>query len=165
MASRAVNVFVSSLLLGLSVTSFARIGETMDKAVKRYGPVVHHDTIQGEELYAFKKHGYDIVAHFHEGKIDNIMYGKESREKLSKTEVNTFLEANNGGRPMKDLGGDFWEAKNGTYATLTKLGGIWHLDIKGPAYDKRNIDAYAAEEKAAQQAEKVRKEKANLKGF
>ena len=38
MAPKVTNLFVSSaLLLGLSVTSFARIGETMDEAVKRYG--------------------------------------------------------------------------------------------------------------------------------
>jgi hypothetical protein len=42
MAPKGTNLFVSSLfLLGLSVTSFARIGETMEEAVQRYGPVVH----------------------------------------------------------------------------------------------------------------------------
>jgi hypothetical protein len=56
MAPKVTNLFVSSaLLLALSVTSFARIGETMDEAVKRYGDVVHHGITHGEELYSFKK--------------------------------------------------------------------------------------------------------------
>jgi hypothetical protein len=42
MAPKA-NLFVSGLLLlGLTVSSFARIGETMDEAVKRYGEVIRH---------------------------------------------------------------------------------------------------------------------------
>jgi hypothetical protein len=95
MAPKAKNVFVSSLLLlGLSVTSFARIGETMDEAVKRYGEVVHHGNIHGEEVYSFTKNGFNILAHFHGGKIDRILYTRESRGKLSDEEIDTFLRAN-----------------------------------------------------------------------
>ena len=94
MAPKAKNVFVSSLLLGLSVTSFARIGETMDEAVKRYGEVVHHGNIHGEEVYSFTKNGFNILAHFHGGKIDRILYSRESRGKLSAEEIDTFLRAN-----------------------------------------------------------------------
>jgi hypothetical protein len=95
MAPKAKNVFVSSLLLlGLSVTSFARIGETMDEAVKRYGEVVHHGNIHGEEVYSFTKNGFNILAHFHGGKIDRILYSRESRGKLSDEEIDTFLRAN-----------------------------------------------------------------------
>ena len=55
MAPKA-NLFVSGLLLlGLTAPSFARIGETMDEAVKRYGEVIRHGNIHGEELYSFKK--------------------------------------------------------------------------------------------------------------
>ena len=71
MAPKGANLFVSSLLLlGLSVTSFARIGETMDEAVKRYGEVVRRETIQGREFYSFEKNGFHILAHFHDEKID-----------------------------------------------------------------------------------------------
>jgi hypothetical protein len=95
MAPKAKNAFVSSLLLfGLSVTSFARIGETMDEAVKRYGEVVHHGNIHGEEVYSFTKNGFNILAHSHGGKIDRILYRRESRGKLSDEEIDTFLRAN-----------------------------------------------------------------------
>jgi hypothetical protein len=59
MAPKGTNLFVSSLLLlGLSITSFARIGETMHEAVKRYGEVVRRETIQGREFYSFEKNGF-----------------------------------------------------------------------------------------------------------
>ena len=75
MAPKVTNLFVSSaLLLGLSVTSFARIGETMDEAVKRYGKVVGHERIHGEEYHLFEKDGFHILAHFYDGKIDRILY-------------------------------------------------------------------------------------------
>jgi hypothetical protein len=61
MAPKA-NLFVSSLLLlGLTVPCFARIGETMDEAVERYGEVIRHGNIHGEELYSFKKNGFNIL--------------------------------------------------------------------------------------------------------
>src|SRR5215469_10178515 len=86
------NLFVSSaLFLALSVTAFARMGEKMAEAVKRYGKVVGHDTIIGEEFYSFEKNGFHILAHFHEGKIDRILYNSESREKLTHEEIDTFL--------------------------------------------------------------------------
>ena len=85
------NVFASSaMLLGLSVTSFARIGETMEEAVKRYGPVVHQDIIQGEEYFPFKKNGFHILAHFHDGKIDHILYSSESGEKLTRKLIHSL---------------------------------------------------------------------------
>jgi hypothetical protein len=47
MAPKA-NLFVSSLLLlELTVPCFARIGETMDEAVERYGEVIRQGNIYG----------------------------------------------------------------------------------------------------------------------
>ena len=66
----------------------------MDEAVKRYGEVVHHGNIHGEEVYSFTKNGFNILAHFHGGKIDRILYRRESRGKLSDEEIDTFLRAN-----------------------------------------------------------------------
>jgi hypothetical protein len=163
------NLFVPSiaLLLGLSVPSFARIGETMDQAIKRYGPVVHHDTTHGKKLYMFKKNGFVIMAHFHDGKIDHIMYGKETREKLTLEEINTFLKANNGGRPMKEDLRYLWVGKD-VSATYSKDVDYWHLNIKTLDYEHRQIAADEAAEKATEKAtEKARQEaeKAKLNGF
>jgi hypothetical protein len=136
------NPFASSILLfGLSVTSsFARIGETMDEAVARYGQVIHHATIRGEELYSFKKNGFDIEAHFNEGKIDYIMYSKASREKLTPEEIDTFLKANDGGRPMKEKAPYFWIGKE-VSAACHKADGVWRLYVETQAYEHGKIEA------------------------
>jgi hypothetical protein len=67
----------SVVLLSLGVPLFGRIGETMDEAVQRYGKIVHHGTIYGEEFYSFNKNGFYILAHFHNGKIDHILYSRQ----------------------------------------------------------------------------------------
>jgi hypothetical protein len=151
------NLFVPSiaLLLGLSVPSFARIGETMDQAIKRYGPVVDHDTIQGETLDMFKKNGFVVIVHFHDGKIDHILYGKETRDKLTPEEINTFLKANNGGRPMKEDFLYLWVGKD-VIATYSKDVRHWHLNIETKDYEHRQIAARKAKEKSRQEAEKAK---------
>jgi hypothetical protein len=149
MAPKVTNLFVSSaLLLGLSVTSFARIGETMDEAVKRYGEVVHHGITYGEELYSFKKNGFNILAHFHEGKIDRIMYSSESGRKLTDEEIDSFLKANNHGRPMNEDLPYIWVGKDAA-ATYSKWPrDAWHLDIKARTFGRKRIVAKKPTEKA-----------------
>ena len=147
MAPKA-NLFVSGLLLlGLTVSSFARIGETMDEAVKRYGEVIRHGNIHGEELYSFKKNGFNILAHFHAGKIDRIMYSRESGGKLTDEEIESFLKANNKGRPMNEDLPYIWVGKDvaATYSIWPR--DVWHLDIKARAFGHRRILAKKATEK------------------
>ena len=130
MAPKATNQFVSSVLflLGLSATTFACIGETMDEAIMRYGEAVQHETVDGKEYYLFKQNGFNILAHFTEGKIDVVGYGKESGEQLTSEEINTFLKANNGDQPMKKQGPNAWVGNN-VIALYHKEGDAWHLAI------------------------------------
>ena len=129
MAPKATNQFVSSvLLLGLSATSFACIGETMDQAIMRYGEAVQRETFDGKEYYLFKQNGFSILAHFNEGKIDVVGYGKDSGEQLTSEEINTFLKANNGDQPMKKQGPNAWVGNN-VIAVYHKKGVVWHLAI------------------------------------
>jgi len=148
------SLFVSgALFLALTVTSFARIGETMAEAVKRYGKVVGHDTIHGEQFYSFEKNGFHILVHFHHGKIDRIMYNSGSRAKLTHEEIDTFLRANNGGRLMNEDLPYLWVGKDAS-ATYSKWpGAAWRLDIKARTYGQRRT------------VPKKEEEKANLEGF
>jgi hypothetical protein len=148
------SLFVSgALFLALTVTSFARIGETMAEAVKRYGKVGGHDTIHGEKFYSFEKNGFHILVHFHDGAIDRILYSHESRRKLTHEEIDTFLKANNGGRLMNEDLPYLWVGKDAS-ATYSKWpGAAWHLDIKARTYGHRKVVPNKAEEKA------------NLEGF
>src|SRR5215510_8115291 len=89
------SIYVASIvLLSLSVPSLSRIGETMDQAVKRYGRVVSHENIHGAEVYSFEKNGFHILANFHSGKIDRIVYNSYLRQILTDEEIATFLKAN-----------------------------------------------------------------------
>jgi hypothetical protein len=151
-APAPVNLFVSSLLLlGLSVTSIARIGETMDEAVKRYGEVVRRETIQGREFYLFEKNGFHILTHFHDEKIDRILYNKESGRKLTHDEIDTLLKANNHGHLMNEDLPYVWVGKNvaATYSEWPRH--VWRLDIKARGFGRRRIVP--------------KTEKANLEGF
>ena len=47
-----------------------------------------------KKFIRFTKNGFNILAHFHGGKIDRILYSRESRGKLSDEEIDTFLRAN-----------------------------------------------------------------------
>ena len=143
------NLFVSSaFFLAFSVTSFARIGETMAEAVKRYGKVVSHDTIHGEKFYSFEKNGFHIVAHFHDGKIDRILYSHESGQKLTHEEIDTFLKANNGGRLMNEDLPYIWVGKDvaATYSKWPRH--AWRLDIKARGFGHRRGVTKKAAEKA-----------------
>jgi hypothetical protein len=148
------SLFVSgALFLALTVTSFARIGETMTEAVKRYGKVVGHDTIHGETFYSFEKNGFHVLVHFHDRTIDRILYRQESGRKLTHEEIDTFLKANNGGRLMNEDLPYLWVGKDAS-ATYSKWpGAAWHLDIKARTYGHRRVVPKKAEEKA------------NLEGF
>ena len=119
----------------------------MEEAVKRYGEVVRRETIQGQEFYLFEKNGFHILAHFHDGKIDRILYNRESGEKLTHEEIDTFLKANNGGRLMNEDLPYLWVGKERS-ATYSKWGDAWRLDIKARTFGHRTIVANKATEKA-----------------
>ena len=143
------SMYVASIvLLSLSVPSLSRIGETMDQAVKRYGRVVSHETIHGAEVYSFEKNGFHILAHFHSGKIDRVVYNSESRQKLTDEEIATFLKANNHGHPMNEDLPYIWVGKHvaATYSKWPR--DVWHLDIKARSFWHRKIVAKKAPEKA-----------------
>ena len=124
----------------------------MDEAVKRYGEVLHRDTVEGEEIYGFIKNGFLIIAHFREGKIDVISYAKgpDGKQKLTPSEINTFLKVNNNGRLRKKEGSNAWSGKNGTVAGFAQEDGMWILAIVQP--DNKTTETDKEDEKKALEA-------------
>ena len=95
-----------------------------------------------------RKNGFNILAHFHEGKIDRIMYSSESGRKLTDEEIDTFLKANNHGRPMNEDLPYIWVGKDAA-ATYSKWPrDTWHLDIKARTFGRKRIVAKKPTEKA-----------------
>jgi hypothetical protein len=70
---------VALLWLALCDPSGARIGETLDQVLKRYGRCLKTSTADNGKVYKlFSKRGFKILVHFYEGKVDEISYGKDT---------------------------------------------------------------------------------------
>jgi hypothetical protein len=86
------------LLLGLFITGTktqARIGETLDQCIDRYGPVIEkaHPALAGSdpEASVFSKSGITIITEFKDGVVWSMTFKKTA---LSSSEVASLLEAN-----------------------------------------------------------------------
>jgi hypothetical protein len=92
------------LLLGVANICQARIGDTLEEAIERYGKPVHKAS--ANEFAMFKEPSYYITAHFHDGKTDAITYvktGSESSTKgaFSDDEIEMLLKINGSDRRPK----------------------------------------------------------------
>ena len=89
------------LLLGVANICQARIGDTLEEAIERYGKPVRKAS--ANEFAMFKEPSYYITAHFHDGKTDAITYvkaGSESSIKgaFSDDEIQMLLKINGSGQ-------------------------------------------------------------------
>ena len=89
------------LLLGVANICQARIGDTLEEAIERYGKPVHKAS--ADEFAMFKEASYYITAHFRDGETDAITYvkaGSESSTKgaFSDDEIEMLLKINGSGQ-------------------------------------------------------------------
>jgi hypothetical protein len=89
------------LLLGVANICQARIGDTLEEAIERYGKPVHKAS--ADEFAMFKEASYYITAHFHDGKTDAITYVKAGSESstegaFSDDEIEMLLKINGSGQ-------------------------------------------------------------------
>ena len=81
----------------LSTSSHARLGETLDQCIARYGEV--HDTDDKLEIYVFNKDGINIGIRFNAaGKADLINFASDNTRgsKLTVPEYKTLMQINLG---------------------------------------------------------------------
>jgi hypothetical protein len=70
---------VAVLWVALCDLSGARIGETLDQVLKRYGRCLKTMTAENGMVYKlFSNSGFKILVHFYENKVDEISYGKDT---------------------------------------------------------------------------------------
>jgi hypothetical protein len=89
-----------ALAILLPAAGWARIGETLEQCVARYGPpesppeesAVHPKAID----CAFSKSGLDISVVFYQGKAADIMFRKLDGSAFNPSEVEELLKANGG---------------------------------------------------------------------
>lgn len=88
-----------TIVLLASVSAYARIGETLEQCIERYGDPLKNDSSNA----MFSKAGVYVYAHFFEGKADMITFRKieedvlERPVELSQTEINVLLSSNGQG--------------------------------------------------------------------
>ena len=107
-------------LLGVANISQARIGDTLQEAIERYGKVVNKAS--GDEFVMFKEASYYITAHLHDDKTDAITYAKTGSESSTKgafsdEEIETLLRINGNGQTW-----DRSRTKAGLYEWKTEDG-------------------------------------------
>jgi hypothetical protein len=107
-------------LLGVPNLSQARIGDTLQQAIERYGKVVNK--APGNEFVMFKEASFYITAHLHDDKTDAITYvktGSQSSVKsaFSDEEIEMLLRINGNGqsweRSRKKAGVHEWKTEDG----------------------------------------------------
>ena len=69
-----MKITIPFIYLALVFTCHARIGETMDQTVARYGPAIK----EGAHGTIFKKGDFDIQVHFYDGKTDYLTIIKDA---------------------------------------------------------------------------------------
>jgi hypothetical protein len=100
MAARCLLTIVL-FLLGVPNLSQARIGDTLQQAIERYGKVVNK--APGNEFVMFKEASYYITAHLHDDKTDAITYVKTRSQSSAKSafsdeEIEMLLRINGNGQ-------------------------------------------------------------------
>ncbi|HXM02328.1 MAG TPA: hypothetical protein VN939_06985 [Chthoniobacterales bacterium] len=84
---------VAVLWVALCDLSGARIGETLDQVLKRYGRCLKTVTAPNGMVYQlFSKSGFKILVHFYENKVDEISYGKDTD--LFDDDLKTLMQDN-----------------------------------------------------------------------
>lgn len=142
------------LLIVLSSASWARINETLEECIKRYGqeggPT---DVAPGKATYWFYKSDYQILATFVDGRVAIISFRKPGR--LSDSEVEMLLEANR-------VNGQVWEEVNRDSETARWSNISNDIAVLTPKYGLQIRTAEGF--KAAQERDNA-KTKDNLEGF
>ena len=98
-------------LLLLTLPARARLGETEDQSIARYGQPISVKDVDGENDYRtleFRKNGYFIMAYFLNGKCALLGLNKDDKSEFSDNEIQALLDDNSEGHA--------W-AKNDTNST------------------------------------------------
>ena len=152
-----------SILLFLEVANIcqARIGDTLEEAIQRYGKVVRKAS--AEEFAMFKDASYYITAHFHDDKTDAVTYvkaGSESSTKgsFSDDEIEMLLRINGNGQTWERSKANGrlyeWRTKDGKLQAVYPKSKF--LVITTAGYLKRLEEAAKEKKRAAEENKQKR---------
>ena len=136
---------MKSIICALFIIAFslpdlsARLGETLDQCVQRYGKATHYgyQDETGAKSYDFWKNEINIVIWFVDGRAEKISYAKVGAGPFSEDELSYFLDANSNklkwkeGEP-KDIH-RLWAREDGAVGDYQIKYGE-QMTIKSPAF-------------------------------
>lgn len=143
-------------ILGCAV-GYARIGETEKQCEERYGKPEETDRDGSRKIY--RKSDMVVLAHFHEGICDYIMFSKVERDEpkeLSENERDLLLKANGAGNGWKKVG------RSGGTTVFETTGGEFRAQ-----HDlvSQSLTIFTRESAKRKQDAKKAEEEKKLKGF
>ena len=135
----------------------ARLGETVDECVQRYGPMIERRparlTGSDPDVMVFSKAGITVAVEFHDGKAWHLTYRKLG---LNSVEVDAIIMANSGagfwGAPLKTRDKEYRMSDDKSRMALInwdRKGMAGSVAIMSRDYSKAN---YAETEKRAESA-------------
>ena len=103
----SVILFFAALSCLAASPAWARIGETLEECIARYGNVTKIDEQKGQIF--FEKNGYAICATFFNGQVDTMSFkrripGSDTFAPLNAEEIQLLLKANGGDKK--------WQSRN-----------------------------------------------------
>ena len=140
------------VLAGLVLPARARLGESEEQCVLRYGPVVERTTSADPGLnlpvLLFNKNGYAFTATLFHGRVGALLIQRGDSAELSPEEIQLFLDANRAGEKWERQPGvmprTVWLRDDGTQAAYDELHHRLLLSTK--VYLQAQADAVQAEE-------------------
>lgn len=165
----------SIILTLLSGIAEARIGESVEQCISRYGkPIMRTERPEGQEEIIFKKDYFTISANFFHGVCDSIYYSKskktfwrkeEENIPLSEGEIGVFMEANAFGKTWTSFSESdylYWTEDRDLEAHYWK--DLRILSISSRNSRERSLDeAYKYSER--RRSNEIEKVKTHLSGF
>jgi hypothetical protein len=90
-------VFYLFVIALLTQAVEARLGETLDQCVQRYGPLIRKQGRADNPQFMFEKDGITIGINFLDGKAAQVSYSRASGSPFLDLEVRQLLEVNSAG--------------------------------------------------------------------
>ena len=116
-----IKTTIIAAITAFTINAQARIDETMEEAIARYGEPIERSNAKGWTV--FQKGKFQVNVTFYQGQIDTIEYikwGSRAPVEMSETEANNLLKANFIGEWFS-CGHNEWTTSEGTNVGLIAI--------------------------------------------
>jgi|GEM_PF-1489373 len=154
----AIRIALFSLAFTLSC--FARLGETVEQSVDRYGvPVQTIKVCDNCELLVFRKSGFEVTACFYKGTCTSLsvsaLTGESFKSAPSEAECDAILlensEASKWGKSQKVGDDKIWKREDGGFAVRKFMDSLTMVSPDNVKFSEEEKAAEAAASKAKAQ--------------